>query len=636
MTSKNTTQENAAGVLLHRDSIAQQLFLVVFAFYLVISVVITSFQIGETYSRAQNELSRELQILGKSFEGGLAKALWEFDEDGLKSSVRGMLEIPIILGMKVTETKEEKVVASVGKVTNSDGKEIQTDLLGKQHISLDSSYFSKLISQEFEVVYRQDGENEVIAKATLYSNSEVVLERIKFSVLIIVLSEIIEVAAMWFIFLWISRRMLGRPLAILTAATERLAQEDLKDFRVDIKSKGRNELKLLEEAFNSSAKKLHAARDELDNRMRLALDAGRIATWVWYPGGDRFEYDDHLPDIFGQKPEEFGGSSGELKRFIHEDDRDRVTAIMDDAITTREAINIEFRVITANGSIIIVAEQAIVKGGDEDASPLRLVGTAMDITERKQAEVDLMAAIKISEVARKDADASNKAKSEFLASMSHELRTPMNAIIGFSDLMKNETFGSLGSNKNREYAADINDAGKHLLHLINRVLDLSKIEAGKEDINASETDISSVLDQCLEMVQVLADEKRLVLIRNLPNYFPTIKLDRQHLVQIFINLLSNAIKFTEPQGRIEVSGVVRHSQAITIKIIDSGVGIAPKDIPKVMENFERGGHVMTRTESGTGLGLPLVKRLVELNGGTVEIQSELEKGTTVTLHFSVS
>ena len=273
---------------------------------------------------------------------------------------------------------------------------------------------------------------------------------------------------------------------------------------------------------------------------------------------------------------------------------------------------------------------------DENKKIVGLFGISRIVTQELLAKRMLEESQEQLRKAKNEAEKANKIKTDFLSAMSHELRTPMNAIIGFSDMMKNETYGSLGNDKNREYAADINNAGKHLLNLINGVLDLSKIEAGKEDVNAKETDISSVLFQCLEIVQVLADEKRIVLIQKLPNYFPTIKIDRQHLVQIFINLISNAIKFTPPQGRIEVLGTVEQSQAITIKIMDSGVGIAPKDIPKVMESFERGGHVLTRTESGTGLGLPLAKRLVELNGGTIEIQSELEKGTTVTLRFSGS
>ena len=279
MTDKNAFRNVVTKLIPHRESLAIQLFLVVFAFYLVISIVITSWQIGETYTRAQSDVSRELNILGRSVEGAMSAALWAYDDASMDSIILGMLEIPEILGVKVTDPKGESLLAAAGSIGDKGG--VQINLSDERHIEKRFSYFTKLIREEFDVVHREDHKEEVIAHVAIYSNTGVVLDRIKFSVLVIVLSEIIEFAAMWFIFLWISSRMLGRPLAILTTATERLAQEDLKNFKVDIQSKHRNELKLLEEAFNSAGSKLHAAKDELENRMRLALSAGRIATWVW-------------------------------------------------------------------------------------------------------------------------------------------------------------------------------------------------------------------------------------------------------------------------------------------------------------------------------------------------------------------
>jgi PAS domain S-box-containing protein len=309
------------------------------------------------------------------------------------------------------------------------------------------------------------------------------------------------------------------------------------------------------------------------------------------------------------------------------EDRSRITASVEAGLKDGTPWDLELSIITAKGRTKIV--RAMGEALFADGKPTMLLGAFQDITERKEAERQIV-------FAKDEAERANRSKSEFLASMSHELRTPMNAIIGFSDMLKSGLFGELGSDKNKEYVEDINDAGKHLLSLINGVLDISKIEAGKEEVDARETDISFVLNQCWDMVQILAHEKELELTKDLPGHFPTIRMDRQHLFQIFVNLLSNAIKFTPRMGRIEISATVKDSRSITIKIVDTGVGIAPEDIPRVMEDFERGGHVMTRTESGTGLGLPLVKRLVELNGGTIKIFSELEKGTTVILNFPSS
>jgi signal transduction histidine kinase/ABC-type amino acid transport substrate-binding protein len=235
--------------------------------------------------------------------------------------------------------------------------------------------------------------------------------------------------------------------------------------------------------------------------------------------------------------------------------------------------------------------------------------------------------------AKEDADKANEAKSQFLANMSHELRTPLNAIIGYSEMLKEKTFGPLGDDKNIEYVSDINSAGTHLLSLINDVLDLSKIDAGKEEVSAQETDITAVLSGCVEMLKVLAVERHIEVHQDIPNFFPTIRVDSRHLSQVFINLLSNAIKFTPDGGSVDVKAAVEKDHSVTIKVIDTGVGISAEELPKVMEEFERAGEVLTRSQPGTGLGLPLTKKLAELNGGTVTLESEVGRGTTVTVRF---
>ncbi len=263
---------------------------------------------------------------------------------------------------------------------------------------------------------------------------------------------------------------------------------------------------------------------------------------------------------------------------------------------------------------------------DSDGNPENILGHITDITQ----EINIRERLRLAQFT---AEQANQAKSDFLASMSHELRTPLNAVIGYSEMLSTNIFGPLGNPKNQEYVEEINNAGIHLLSLINDILDLSKIEAGKEEVFPLETDIHSVLMDCLVMVDLFAEERRIQVVRDIPDFLPTIFVDPRHLSQMFINILSNAIKFTPKEGRVGISVKTDTGRALSISISDTGVGISAEELPKVMENFHRAGPVMTRTHKGTGLGLPLVKRLVDLNGGTFSIESTLGIGTTVQIRF---
>ena len=252
------------------------------------------------------------------------------------------------------------------------------------------------------------------------------------------------------------------------------------------------------------------------------------------------------------------------------------------------------------------------------------VGT--DITERKRAEETVLAA-------KEEAELANRAKSEFLAAMSHELRTPLNAIIGFSEIIKNETFGPVGSPKYREYVADINDSGLHLLDLINDILDLSKIESGTDELHEDKIEVPEIIRSALKLVGHRAEQGRIKLELELPDQLPALRADERKLKQILVNLLSNAVKFTDAGGEVTLRAWCRMDSGYVIQIVDTGIGIAPEDIPKALSRFGQVDADLNRQYEGTGLGLPLTKALVELHGGVLDLQSEVSVGTTVTVRF---
>ena len=227
------------------------------------------------------------------------------------------------------------------------------------------------------------------------------------------------------------------------------------------------------------------------------------------------------------------------------------------------------------------------------------------------------------------AESANRSKSEFLANMSHELRTPLNAIIGFSEIMAQQMFGPMGSAKYSEYASDIRKSGQFLLDVINDILDMSKIEAGKVDLELSNVELSIVLDEVLRLVGPRAAESKISISRDFADV-PEFKADRRALKQVFINIMSNAIKFTSEGGTVKIK-TMYDGDIVRVQMIDNGIGIPMRDIEKLGRPFEQVENQFTKSRGGSGLGLAISKSLVDLHGGKLLITSKVGKGTTVTV-----
>jgi len=235
----------------------------------------------------------------------------------------------------------------------------------------------------------------------------------------------------------------------------------------------------------------------------------------------------------------------------------------------------------------------------------------------------------ISDEARKRAEAGSKAKSRFLATMSHELRTPLNAIMGFSEVMKDELFGEHATPAYRDYSRDIYDSGRHLLQLINEILDLSRIEAGRYELFEERAHLGDIAEDCQRLLALRANGKGLHVTLHVAPDLPQVWVDVRAMRQICLNLMSNAIKFTPKGGHVTVTVAPTPDGGQKLSVRDTGPGIPEDEIPKVLQAFGQGSLAHETAEGGTGLGLPIVQSLIELHGGTFDLQSELRKGTEV-------
>ncbi len=249
----------------------------------------------------------------------------------------------------------------------------------------------------------------------------------------------------------------------------------------------------------------------------------------------------------------------------------------------------------------------------------------VDITDLRAQEKSLI-------VAKEQAEAANNSKTEFLANISHELRTPLNAIIGFSELIRDDLAGPPNSPKYKEYIGDIHNSGMHLMELINDILDLSKAEAGMIEGTNRAVDISDIVDSCVKLMRPKAERAYVKLAANYPDELPLVWADPKHLRQIMLNLVSNAVKFTPEGGSVDIK-VDINAKGMTITVKDTGIGMKPEEIPKAMQPFGQIDSSLSRKYNGTGLGLPLTKRLMEYYGGELDIKTAPNKGTSVIITF---
>jgi PAS domain S-box-containing protein len=434
-------------------------------------------------------------------------------------------------------------------------------------------------------------------------------------------------------FILVIGSVLANPIAAnmrhLAASAARLGAGDL-DTRVDLGNR-RDELGALGTAFNRMAdelqtrdKQLKASEEERDRFFSMALDMLCIA------GLDGYfkRVNPAFTATLGYAQQEF--LSTPFIDFIHPDDLPATRQAVESLSTGTAVIDFENRYRCKDGSWRWMAWKAV-------AAPAGLIyATARDVTEQKRLQDERHAYLQKIEEQNRELEAQNREveratqmKSQFLASMSHELRTPLNAIMGFSELLEDGTAGVLNE-KQQRFISQVRTGARHLLQLINDILDLSKIEAGQLDLHLEHFDLYSAVPEVISLIRPLAMSKRLTLDAPRPADEVIVYADRIRVKQIFYNLLSNAVKFTPPGGRVTLQVDVKQQVPVFV-VSDTGVGIRPEDQEAIFEEFRQVGDEASR-QQGTGLGLAITRRLVERQGGTIRVESEPGAGS----HFLVT
>lgn len=368
------------------------------------------------------------------------------------------------------------------------------------------------------------------------------------------------------------------------------------------------------------------ALNEAEKKYKTIWENAAGGIYQLTPDGQILSANPALARIFGyDSPENMMRSIKNAHAELFVDAIERIRHLEAASVQSGLSGTLEAQAVRKNGDKIWVHENfhAVLNNMDQ---LVYYEGSIEDITQRRESETQLREAKITSDVA-------SRAKSEFLANISHELRTPLNSIIGFSEIIKNEVFGPIEPKSYTEYAGNIYDSGKHLLGIINQILDISRIDAGERELNESLVDIKKISGICLSLSQSKFTQSSLTVIDNIPDNLPKLIAEELAIKQMLLNLLSNAAKFTPHGGRVTLSAEVEATGRFRISVTDTGVGLSPDQIDKASMPFGLVDGRLDKGTGGAGLGLSLVHSLLRLHGGGLEILSQKGIGTTVSMIF---
>ncbi|MGO1119243.1 PAS domain-containing sensor histidine kinase [Rhodovibrionaceae bacterium A322] len=532
-------------------------------------------------------------------------ALAEDDRESADRLMRSLLTFPLFYEARL-EDSSGKVVA---RLQQPEEKVLKNWL---------ADWFSIIPLNPHERILVNAGDSASLGRITAWADHRVAFDhtyqKISTFLALSYVQSLAVAAVLWLAFYLVLTKRLEKITRFISA---KKSGDSLKPPRLKHKTGRDDELDVLLRAFTQHLEEEQDRETRFQDFLEISSD------WLWEMDADlRFTFfSDRTSKITGYDPSTM---LGKTRREIssentHTPKWDRHLQDLDNHLPIR---NFRYTVKQEDDSDLSVS----VSGKpifDEQGTFLGYRGTGTDYTAQRQAE-------RARDAALQDAEQANKAKSDFLATMSHEFRTPLNAILGFSDMMRAQFFGPLGSDNYRSYAEDIHASGEHMLALVNDVLDVAAIEAGKRQYNKEPCDLEAMIGDSLRNLEQLAINGKVSLRARVPDDLPLLFADQRSLRQILLNLLSNAIKFTPQGGSVEVEAKAS-STAISICVTDTGVGIPADKLATITKPFSQLNNALQVSQNGTGLGLSIVQSLVEAHDGQLTLSSEEGKGTEVTV-----
>ncbi len=606
-----------------------RLLIRVVLFSSAVTLVLTTLQLYLDYRRDVSVIDQRLGEIEHSYLASIGEGLWQLNERQLALQLEGILRLPDISAVEVRESTQ------------------RTDPL---HVTVGQRQDRSFIARTFPITYIVRGANQTIGTLYVEATLTGVYRELVNKAVVILISQGTKTFLVSLFILYILHHLVTRHLASMAGA---LSSFDPRQAPAALtlqrpKSPTPDELDQVVNAFNSVYARLRDAYDDLrtanqelarDNMARQRAEkalresehrfrdyAETASDWFWESGPDhRFTYlSDRIAD--------FGVVGAALVGQHRWDAATDLEAAPEkwrlhfQALDWREQFrDFTYQIRMTDGSLgyVSTSGKPIFDGA---GAFLGYRGVGRNMTATVRAELALLEA-------KKQAELASKAKSDFLANMSHELRTPLNAIIGLSEMIDGEILGPVGNEHYRSYAGDINTSGRHLLGIIDTILDLAKVEAGKIELHMRNVPLDDIVLEVVRIMTPQAEVAGLQLDVAISPELPRVRADVLAIRRILFNLLSNALKFTPSGGTVTVSLQRSAGSEIELSVTDTGIGIAPEHLPKLMQPFVQFDDVYRRKFQGAGLGLALVRSLVEPHGGTVTIASTPGKGTCVTVRL---